>query len=52
MLMKYTIDRDRKHWLKSMCNNDKDEQKHIESLLMYATATGGWDFEELDDPLK
>lgn len=50
-LMEYIIGKFRKHWLKTICNNDKARYDSLEKLLVYATATNGWDLKPLPEPL-
>ncbi len=51
-LLENIIDRYREHWLKTVCNGDKQLFKALEDVLVYATAVGGWNLTELPGPLE
>lgn len=50
-LMKDIIEKDVREW-KQICENDNNLYKNFEQLLVYATATGGWNLKQLKEPLE
>jgi len=50
MLMTHVIERHQKNWL-ALCSGDKTAFAHLQSLIAYATATGGWNLSALPAPL-
>ena len=50
-LMDYIITKFQNYWLKTICDGDKVLYDSLEKLLVYATATGGWDIKPLPGPL-
>ena len=50
-LMEYIIKKHRVHWLNVLCGGKEERFHHLEMLLAYATATGGWELQPLPPPL-
>ena len=50
-LMKYVLERDETYWRDVICGGDEELYDSFKELLVYATATGGWDFSPLGEPL-
>ena len=50
-LIKYVLDRDREYWKFIICGDNDNLYGSFTEMLVYATATGGWDFTDLGKPL-
>ncbi len=51
-LVENIIERYQDHWRNTVCNGDEKLYNALEQVLVYATAVGGWDLNELPGPLK
>ena len=50
-LMEYVLNRDEEYWETTICGSDPELYRCFKEMLVYATATGGWDFTPLREPL-
>ena len=50
-LMEYVLDRDEEYWEATICGGDEELYRCFKEMLVYATATGGWDFTPMSEPL-
>ncbi|MCD7846300.1 MAG: ATP-binding protein [Oscillospiraceae bacterium] len=51
-LVENIISRYRNHWKVSVCDNNEERYESLYQMLVYATATGGWDLQVLPAPLE
>ena len=50
-LMEYVLNRDEQYWEDTICGGDGELYRCFREMLVYATATGGWAFTPLGEPL-
>ena len=51
-LIENSINTNKRYWRETICQNDDSLYSSIEKMLVYATATGGWDLKSINEPFK